>query len=247
MLPDWERAAGPPGVCSVAGLTDSSLGWKTEQICFLVTSTKSLPYPVPLFSHLKTRGNYQDVLCKSPWSLLMKRLGKRQILVLSHSSSSLVSSFIIFPFLPVPPSTAGFTHIKRHYSQQLSCLGVDMKGGYASTVPGCLSFSCSGGLRSPRLVPTPHTTKDAGMLTGSAPSAACTGVLDTKSRPMKQWFPGVRGVSFVRRALRSTPKYHKKWLTTESRNLMQHSSSGRVSQNCRKRSLPIGCFSHMLQ
>lgn len=163
----------------MAGLTDGSLRWKMEQICFSVTSIKLFLYLVPLFSYLKKQGDHQDILCKSSQTLRMKRLGKRYWgYYTPHPLLSVLSQ------RPLPPSTAGFTPIRRHYSQQLSCLGADTKGGHSSTVGG----DCPAPLwwlMSPKAGTSPAcpcTTSGARLLLGLALSTACSSTFDTKSR-----------------------------------------------------------------
>lgn len=107
-LPDWEWTSSLPrrlgaqlnGQVSweLTGVGNGA-GFYSRLVTFLGDLNQSHFYTLcACFPIWKKQDINQDVLCKSPWNLLMERLGKSEALLLSHSSSPLVSPFIIFLF-----------------------------------------------------------------------------------------------------------------------------------------------------
>jgi len=123
--------------------------------------------------------------------------------LLSVHSSSSFSSFSL------PSITADCNDIRRHYSQQPSCLCCGLKWGSACTKEGCLSPTPPNGSCPSRLSQTwvqhcPFTSSNAGELLGSPLRTACSGPEDTNPQPMKAWFLEVRALCVSRKELHNS-------------------------------------------
>lgn len=113
----------------------------------------------------------------------MERLGKSEIL-LSHSSSPLVSPFIIFPFLPVPPSTADIPIPK------------DVTRCHPAARASAWLRLCQprAGLLPLWWLVSPEAGAKPACSTAPPPPAACSGASDIKPHPVAVWLLEVRAV-----------------------------------------------------
>lgn len=113
----------------------------------------------------------------------MERLGKSEIL-LSHSSSPLVSPFIIFPFLPVPPSTADIPIPK------------DVTRCHPAARAWAWRRLCQprAGLLPLRWLMSPEAGAKPACSAAPPPPAACSGASDIKPHPVAVRLLEVRAV-----------------------------------------------------